>query len=132
MATDTQTTKPGRPVVSPTRSPADDEAALLKQMEEEEEAKKAAKEAADMVERAQAASAHHAASPKSPAIATPVKHAGDIPVTCLQNESICTMGSRRYVLKKGAEIMMDPNHAEELSQGPNPWVVPIRVVTSHR
>lgn len=128
MATEIQ--KPGKPVTTPIRNKVDDEQALMAQLEEEE-AKKAALDAAQLVASAQLAGMHQGAvNAASPPPAPVVRRAGDIPVTCLQTEPICMMGSRRYVLKKGEELLMDPCHAAELSSGPNPWVSPVRVITS--
>lgn len=102
----------------------------------EEDARSAATEAALAVQAAERANAKFEVSaPTPPAVPqnevqrqAKARTVGDIPVTCLQTEPFCSLGGRKYVLKKGTEIMMDPSHAEELAQGG--WVAPIRVIVS--
>lgn len=91
-------------------------------------AAKASADAATQAQIAAAAAALHEAKPVVPVVHKPVIVSGDIPVVCLQNEASVNLGGRRYVLKKGTEIMMDPGHAEELASGK--WVAVVQVVQS--
>jgi hypothetical protein len=96
---------------------------------EEEEAKKEALQAMQM-QRAAAASVVPPPPLVSQAPRVAPRNVGDIPVTCLKDDNTCRLGNRSYVLRKGAEVLMDPSHAVELSQGEFPWVVPVHVVYS--
>lgn len=108
---------------------ASEEAELEAQMKVEELAKAAVAAATDSHGEMKMAAVAAATSRTSSAPpATPKVTAGDIPVTCLKSEPFVSLGKRRYVLTKGAEVMMDPCHAEELSQ--SGWVAPVCVITS--
>ncbi len=82
------------------------EAAELQKLLDEETAARAAA----------AAMAAAAASPPavSAVAAPPKKKAGDISVLVLKSEPIVRLGGRNYTFVKGAEIDMNPDHAEEM------------------
>lgn len=108
-----------------TKQTAEEERALMLALEEEE-AKNRALLAAEEAARAAAAIAQaqlDASPPLPPVIAgshgiryadPPKPPAKDWIVSCLVDNPYCCLGGRRYALKKGAEIMMDPSHAQEL------------------
>lgn len=120
-------TQKGNPV-SKKLSP--DEEAQLAKMKEEEDAKAEAHAALNMQHAANAVAAVSSAARANthPVVVAPQRTVGDIPVTCLKTEPNCRLGGRSYNLKKGAEVMMDPSHALELSQGEAPWIAPITVI----
>ncbi len=52
---------------------------------------------------------------------TPVRQVGDVIAVALKDNNHVRMGNRSYVLLKGKEVLLNPDHAEELQQGG--WVV---------
>jgi hypothetical protein len=118
------------------KKPTPEEEQAIKQRSEDDAVKAALEAVAVQKKQAEMNPQLHSAPSYSPNYTAPPGPAPrpvnvDIPVTALKTESYCRMGSRSYALKKGNEIMMDPNHAAELSAGPDPWVAPVRVFSSH-
>lgn len=96
------------------------EDAELDKMMKDEQAKLEAEAKAGAEALAKAA----AEKPQPAAAAPPARIVGDIPVVCAKDGS-GRCGGRHYQFKKGDEILMDPGHAEELSEGG--WITPVRV-----
>lgn len=115
---------------TPNKKLTQDEEAELSRLQAEETAKAEALAALEVQQKAtenSAAAAAALAPRQSPPRAVPVKFAGDVPVTTLKSENFVKLGDRSYRLVKGQEVMMDPSHAEELSQGESPWVAKVTV-----
>lgn len=102
------------------KKPSDDAAAkkaqedaAIQKLEDEKSAIEAATLAARQQQELTAqreSFAEKAANPKTR------KVSGDIDVVCLIDDSRVCLGGRTYAFKKGAEIPMHPEHAEEMRQ----------------
>lgn len=103
------------------KAAAAEDAELEAMMKAEQE--KLAKEAADGAAALEAAKKSVAAVAAPPA--PPARIVGDIPVVCAK-EGSGRLGGRFYQYVKGQELMMHPDHAEEMAA--SGWVSPIRVI----